>query len=79
MSTLVNQPVGTSGNVVVSESTGSLTIEAKEGFSSLGISADLAITVSSVALVNAWAAATTNATLKEILAEAALLLAALPA
>lgn len=78
MSQLVSVPLGSTGSVVVTESAGVLTIEAKEGFAAQGISADLAINVSAVVLVQAWATATTNTSLKAILAEAAILLGALP-
>lgn len=79
MGTLINQPVGTTGNIMVSESAGTISVDFKEAFASYGISADLSVSVSSVAVVNAIAAATTNATLKAILTEAGALLAVLPA
>lgn len=79
MSTLVSQPLGTTGTVLVSESAGSITVDLKEAFAQYGIAAELSVSVSSVAVVNAIAAATNNATLKAILSEAAALLAALPA
>ncbi len=78
MAQLVNVPLGTSGTVLVTESAGVLTIEATEGLAAQGISADLKLNVSAVILVNAWAASTTNASLKAILTEAGVLLAALP-
>jgi hypothetical protein len=79
MSTLVSQPLGTTGNVVVSESAGTITVDLKEAFASYGIAAELSVSVSSVAVVTALAAATSNATLKAILTEAGALLAVLPA
>lgn len=78
MAQIIDVPLGSTGDVLVTESAGILTIEAKENFAAQGISADLAINVSAVALVQAWALTTTNASLKGILGEAAIILAALP-
>lgn len=78
MAQIIDVPLGSTGDVLVTESAGILTIEAKENLAAKGISADLAINVSAVVLVQAWATATTNTSLKAILAEAAILLGALP-
>lgn len=76
---ILDTPIGTTGDVKVTESAGVLTIEGTENFSKQGISVDLKLNVSAVALVTAWAGSTTNAALKTILTEAATLLGALPA
>ncbi len=79
MGTILDVPLGTTGDVVVSESAGILTITGKENFSAQGISVDLSVNVSSIVLLKAWSAATTTPALKAILDEAAIIAAALPA
>lgn len=71
-------PIGSNGSAVVSESAGVLTISANLSEPTLGLSQSASVSVNSVQLVNAWAAETSNATLKAGLIELAAILAAIP-
>lgn len=75
---IVQTPLGANGSLSVSESAGVLSIAVADAAPQYGVSATLGVSVSAVALVQAWAAATTNAGLKAGLTELAAILAALP-
>jgi len=79
MTSLVTAPLGSTGSVSVTESAGVVTLTLNENITNIGIQAGLTVSLSGATLLNAWAAGTANATLKAILAEAATLIAALPA
>ena len=76
---IASGPLGTGGSYSVSESGGNVTVAVNESLLGNGIQATLGITLGGAALLNAWAAATSNAELKAILTEAAVLVGALPA
>lgn len=79
MTSLVNEPIGSTGNITVTESGGVVTVVVSENIASVGIQAGLTVSLSGAMLLNVWAQGTTNATLKAMLAEAATLIGALPA
>jgi hypothetical protein len=76
--TLGNIPLGANGSLVIVESAGVLTLTFAEALPADGINVGVTLSVSAATLVNAWAAGTTNATLKAGLTELGVLLAGLP-
>lgn len=76
---IVAQPLGSTGNLSVVESAGVITLDCTEALLSGGVKAELKLDLSGAALLSAWSAATSNAELKAMLAEAATLVGALPA
>lgn len=77
--TIVAMPLGTTGNLSVTESAGVLSVDLTEALLAGGIKAQLKLDIGASALFTAVAASTTNATLKAIMTEAAAIAAAIPA
>lgn len=77
--TIVSTPIGSTGSLTVTESAGVLTLNFSEALLDGGIKLNVSADLGAAALLTLISDATSNATLKAALAEAAKLVAALPA